>query len=559
MRDFASLKLLDKMERLFTALGVDYPLMRRILQVKLTMDSRRVPTVIAQTSAKKKGADSNEPPKDVNYFVRSLWLYALLGLILVPLVVMGDNYMFQMALVFGVLMFLVTTSMISDFSSVLLDLRDKSILHTKPVPPRTIHAARTVHILIYLSFLTGAIAGPSLIAGAIRHGLLFLLLFLAEVVLADMLIVVLTALLYVLLLRLFDGEKLKDMINYVQILLSVVIAVGYQVVARSFEWMDLQVNFLFQWWHAVVPPIWFAAPFELLLHGERSAATLMLTGLALFIPILSMLLYGKLIPVFERDLQKLADHGAIRPSSRHGRFADRAARVLCRSNEERTFFRFTLNMLKGEREFKLKTYPSVGFSIIFPFIFLYSAFSDMPWQAFADSRWYMTVYLSGMLIPTVSYMMKFSGTYKGAWIYGVAPISHRQVIVTGVLKAALLRLFVPVFAVQAAIFVALFGARILPDLAAVLLAMLLYAYLCFSVLNRELPFSHSFEGASGGGGITMFGMVLLIFGFALVHLATTFIPLGIWIYAALLLGANVLVWRRRGPAAASIGKNTAAG
>ncbi|TYP72033.1 hypothetical protein [Paenibacillus methanolicus] len=556
MRDFASLKLLDRTKRLFAAFGVDYPIMRRMLQVKLTMDSRRVPTVIAQTSNKKKEADTGGPLPDVNYFIRSLWLYALLGLILVPFVVMGDNYMFQAAIVFGMFMFLIATSMISDFSSVLLDLRDKSILHTKPVHPRTIHAARTVHILIYLSFLTAALAGPSLLAGAIRHGLAFLLLFLIEVVLANMLIVVLTALLYIVLLRLFDGEKLKDMINYVQILLSLVIAVGYQVVARSFEWMELQVNFLFQWWHVFVPPIWFAAPFELLLHGDRSAPTLLLTVLAVLIPVLAMLLYGKLIPVFERNLQKLADQGAMR-ASRKSRFADRAARLLCRTSEERTFFRFTLNMLKGEREFKLKTYPSVGFSIIFPFIFLYSAFSDMSWEDFSGSRSYITIYFSGMLIPTVAYMMKFSGTYKGAWIYGVAPVSHRQVIVTGVLKAALLRLFAPVFAALAVIFAALFGLRILPDLVAVLLAMLLYAYLCFNVFNRELPFSHAFEGATGGGGVAMFGLVLLIVAFALAHVAITFIPFGAWGYALLLLAANWFVWRRRSPVAASSSKNAA--
>ena len=43
MRDFPSLKLLDRFEKVFTSFGVDYPIMRKILQVKLIMDRRACP------------------------------------------------------------------------------------------------------------------------------------------------------------------------------------------------------------------------------------------------------------------------------------------------------------------------------------------------------------------------------------------------------------------------------------------------------------------------------------------------------------------------------------
>ena len=51
MRDFPSLKLLDRFEKVFTSFGVDYPIMRKILQVKLIMDRRRVPTIFHKTIA----------------------------------------------------------------------------------------------------------------------------------------------------------------------------------------------------------------------------------------------------------------------------------------------------------------------------------------------------------------------------------------------------------------------------------------------------------------------------------------------------------------------------
>ena len=71
------------------------------------------------------------------------------------------------------LTFFVMTTMISDFSSVLLDIRDSNIHYPKPIDRQTISAAKLIHIIIYLSRLTGALVGPSLIAGLIINGILF--------------------------------------------------------------------------------------------------------------------------------------------------------------------------------------------------------------------------------------------------------------------------------------------------------------------------------------------------------------------------------------------------
>ena len=43
MEDFKTLKLLDNVQFIFRKLGIDYPVMRKILHIKLTMDERKVP------------------------------------------------------------------------------------------------------------------------------------------------------------------------------------------------------------------------------------------------------------------------------------------------------------------------------------------------------------------------------------------------------------------------------------------------------------------------------------------------------------------------------------
>lgn len=113
----------------------------------------------------------------------------------------------MMSMLFSVVMFMIMTTLISDFSSVMLDLRDKNILFSKPVNRRTLSMAKSLHILIYLLTVTLTFTGPSLIVSIFIQGVPFFLLYAAAVILMDCFILVFTALLYLLILRVFDGGK----------------------------------------------------------------------------------------------------------------------------------------------------------------------------------------------------------------------------------------------------------------------------------------------------------------------------------------------------------------
>ena len=71
MDDFTSLRVLDRFKWIFQKLHIDYEMMRKILQLKLTMDGRRMPTVFNGSKVKKEG----------NQFLKSLWMYGLYGVI----------------------------------------------------------------------------------------------------------------------------------------------------------------------------------------------------------------------------------------------------------------------------------------------------------------------------------------------------------------------------------------------------------------------------------------------------------------------------------------------
>src|SRR5699024_11193816 len=108
MNDFKVLKILDMFRKLFEKCNIDYSLMREVLYVKLLMDERRVVTIFSDTEMKKG-----------NPFIRSLWLYALYGFI-VLFFVFGNAYMLQMSIIFDVVMFIFISALIADFSMIFL-------------------------------------------------------------------------------------------------------------------------------------------------------------------------------------------------------------------------------------------------------------------------------------------------------------------------------------------------------------------------------------------------------------------------------------------------------
>lgn len=542
MKDFKVLRLLDNFRKLFISIGVDYDAMRKILQVKLVMDGRRVPTVL--NNSKGKNYENNESG-DKNNFIRSLWMYLLLGIIMIPFVIMKSNFIFQMSFAFGIMIFMVMTSLISDFSSVLLDIRDVSIIGTKPVNSKTINMAKIIHVLSYMVMLTAVVAAPSLIASIIAQGFLFFILYLIEIILVDMFIVVLTVFLYMFILRFFDGEKLKDIINYVQIALSITLTVGYQLIGRLFDISKLTSNVVFipKWWQYFIVPMWFGAPFELIIKGSKNINFVTFSVLSLIVPITSIIIYIKLIPAFESNLQKLSNNSE-KENKKKNSFINKLSSIFCFDFEERTFFKFTSYMIKNEREFKLSVYPSLGFAIIFPFIFIFNNLRGNSLSQIAETKQYFNIYLCAFMMPTVIMMMKYSTKYKAAWIYKALPVKKISSIYKGSLKAFIVRLLIPVYIFEAIIFLVIFGIKIFPHLILVLLNMLLFTVICFKVMKKSLPFSIMAGTANKDSGLIFIPLMLLLGILAGIHYGFTFTSYGIYIYMLILILLNLFLWRK---------------
>lgn len=537
MDDFRALRMLDPFRKLFTLLGINYDMMRKILQMKLMMDDRRVPTIF----------DGGNSEKENNNFLKSLGIYALYGLILIPFLLINENYMIQLSLVFGIIIFILMTTMITDFSTVLLDLRDKTMLNTRPIDHRTIQAAKTIHVLIYMVSITFAFVAIPVFVSLFSQGPFFVLLFVGVLIFVSLFVVVLTPLLYLLVLKFFDGERLKDIINYVQIILSIGIFLGYQLIGRSVGFTTSGVMYQFDWWHLFIPAFWFGAPFELLLRGDSSTALIGLSILAVTVPIISLIVYVKMMPSFERNLQKLLTHSS-KSKKRWRGVNELFAKMLCRTKEERAIFRFAGLMMEKDREFKLKVYPGMALSFFFPFLFVVNEISISSIKEVSSGNGYLSIYFCNFMIPAVIQMLQYSGNDKASWIFQTTPLEPVTSVYSATLKSFIVKLYMPVFLAVSIGFTWLYSINLIPQLFIILLAGIVQTLVTYKMIdNDRYPFSRSFKYFKEAKSAKSFLLALLTGLFFGAHHLALKVPLGLTIYFILLLAAIIIGWTRTFP------------
>jgi hypothetical protein len=535
MSDSPYLRLLDRGKAAFERAGIDYPAMRCIVQLKLTLDRRR--SLLPNQRETTEG------------FPWAFYLtYGIFGLFIGLSLFSGSPLFVSVNVAFGMMLFLLAMTMVSDFSSVLLDLTDRGIILPRPVSRRTVQAARLAHIAFYLFRMVGILALAPAVVGAIRFGPAFLAIFALELPLMTAFVILAVSILYMAILRFFDGEKLRDVINYFQIALSFIMVFAYQFLGRFMSLVGQDKDYAIAPWHYFLPSSWFAAPLAILAGGDRGEALTDLAILALAAPLGAALLYRFAVaPYFERNLEKLAAVGgkkrvSSKPAGGH------FAALLCRDGEERPFFRLFTLLMANDRSLKLRVYPSLGMAIAMPFVMLL-AFGPHGSKAFfpdlSSGHWYLFIYFVLAFISPLAVQMRYSESHKAAWLYFAAPIASPAPIFKAEAKAIIARYVLVSAILSSAIFTALSGLRILPDVGLFLVNSILSTLACMALMPPGLPFSQDLRGAKSEVSVgKSFLMMGIAGGLALVHWGACYVPTGRAINAALSIAAIAVIWRR---------------
>lgn len=521
--------ILDRLQPLFRTLGADYGQLRAIVAVKLTMDNRR--SIISLGRYGKPSGENNSS------FIRILGIYTLfggfvgLGILSFP---ERDQMFFPLTLQFAYVMALSAMTLISDFSSVILDSSDNQIILPRPVNSRTLWLARVVHIASYLFAIALSISLGAVFIISTRFGALAGVLVLVLSLLSSVLMVFLTNVFYLVLMRFISEEKLREVINYFQIVMAILFYGGYQLLPRLMApEMRLAQALEHQWWHYLVPPMWMAGAVDMVVQPAIDQIHLIFLALAFVTPFAGLWFMNRFLTAdFTQKLSGLDQESRLAESASSVQetqqapgWVDRFANGFTNSPLERAAFAFTWRITSRDRKFKLKTYPQLGFGLA------YVVVMSIQGQTFGSSSFFylFALYFASIYVMVAHYQLGVSDNYRAAWVYGSAPIREPGAILSGSLKALIIKLLTPFYLLLSAYILYRYGTDKISDVLLAFCNSLVMVVSSALLSTRYMPFSTAQDALKQNNTARglLISIVLGIVGFS--HYGLTFVPYGVWL------------------------------
>ena len=523
--------------------GIDMNSLQAIVQVKLTMDKRRVYMQWKQRQQK----------ENSNRLAFVLLTYALIGIFIGALIITVPSFMVSMIIAHTYFIFMMAMTLVTDFATVLLDTTDNQVILPRPVSSRTLFMARLVHILIYLLQFTIALAILPVAATIFKYGVLTGVGMCFTAMLSVLLAVFFTYLLYLLILRFASEEKVRDIITYFQIGVTIIFTVGLQVLPRIISLVNF--DFALHWYSYLLPPVWMAQTLEILYTLHADGLHLLMAVLAIFLPLLLFWVLNRfLAPSFTRKLAAMNTEGAnssrIDPAAavkKVSSLSGRLSGIFCRSAVEKGAFETTWKITARDKGFRLQFYPSLGYIPVFIFIFVFKngQHAADTWANLGSTKSFLWfIYLPVFTIANGIMFMSFNENYAASWIYHSLPIERPGELIMGALKALFVKFFIPIYLLLMAICIYVWGIRVVDDFVFGIFNNIL-CYLCIvSLTDHYLPFSRQPNTQMGTGRFLQAILQMLMIG---VLVGLHFLVLRYsWILYALLpftIAASVLLVR----------------
>ena len=496
--------------------GVDTYQLNEILRIKLMIDNRRPRAAFA---ARKNAKNKVQSPWVVSFFTVLMGFFIGLVLFLDKTPYVGQT------LYFSIFMVLMALTLISDFTTVLVDSRDQYIILPRPVNDRTITVSRILHISIYILRLALLQGAPGLVMIGFINGLLAVPVFLVQILEATFLSIFIVNIVYLVIMKFVTPQKFKDIINYIQIGFSVVIFGAYYLLPRLINVSIIEnISILSHWFAYLLPPVWITALNELLFHhGRADIITSLLAITGLIVPVFGLWLVAKVLaPGFNRRLSVISTSdgnssspATVKKEKRSG-LLDKIANIVAPDPVENAGFKISWKLMARTREFKMKAYPAFGY---IPIYFLYFTLNgkgqDLAerWENLKSGHNYIIlVYLCTFIISAILTNISMSEKYKSAWVYYSTPISEPGKILSGMYKAILTIYFLPYCLILAAIIVSIWGPAAINDIILAMLICVIYGVLMALFMVKGLPFSKPVIVKQGAGRLITSLMILFFLG-----------------------------------------------
>lgn len=540
------IKILFLLRPIFLGLGVNFEQIVAIVEVKLKIDNRRA----RFNQWNKKQSESN------GTFFLMLGLYFLMACAISAFIYFSASIIAIYSLIFAVMMFMLAMTLITDFSAVILDSNDNAILLPRPIDDRTLLIARITHILMYLLSMMLALAIPFLVVTMHLYGVLAAISFLLISLLSLILIVFLTNIFYLVLMKFTSEERLRNIINTFQIVLTVIFMGGYRLVGRmvNFDALINGVDSKVHWWHFLVPPIWMGNCMNIIIKHEFDSTKFLFLFLTLTVPFMVVFLVNNgFSGVFNQkiagmDIAKRQEKIPNKTSKKG--LVETLSSIFTGTSMERGTFEFVWKITSRDRKFKLRIYPSLAYLLIYPVFMIGTGRGDGSFvQQIEHLRestgmGIVVIYLCGTVLLTIRSQISQSEDFKAAWLYELAPIGKPGEILSGSLRAIMVKFLLPITLLLSLVLSVIWGVNLLDDLLFGMLTFINLELLLSIGMSNELPFSTEIKKNGGGSFIRnmTYFFITGIIGF--IHYLMMQVPYVIGVFMVIQLALALFLFKK---------------
>jgi hypothetical protein len=531
--------------KLLVRQGVDFERLKIIAETKLLMDRRRVYM----------NWRSRQQKENSNPLLITLIIYTVFGLF-AGISIMGfKSLVLSMIIVHSYILFMMTMTMITDFSSVLLDTTDNQVILPRPVNSKTLFIARLVHILVYLLQFTIALSFFPIIFIFIVYGPMVGLASIGTILLTVAFAVFITYLLYALILRFSNEQKVKDIVGYFQIFMTIFFAVGFQVLPRLISFEALTQDFELHTYSYFLPPVWMAMTLESVQELNFDAIHLLMIACAVLLPLFTFwLMFKYLAPSFANKLAGMnADAGDKKVTAvyiqKRNSLSERLSTLLCRSKAESAGFEMVWKITGRDKAFKLQFYPSLAYMLVFIFVFVFKSGREVSnlWESLPGTKLFLVfTYLPMLSIASAIGFIAFHENFQASWIYQATPVAKPGEIISGALKSLFIKFFIPVYLILMVFACFVWGLPVVDDFLLGFFNNLAIFLLIANLNEHYLPFSRQQNAKQQSGRFVQVILQLFIIG-ALVGLhwllVLTYEWLTLCVLPVAIIGCHLLLKR----------------
>lgn len=522
----------------FLKKDVDFDRLKIISETKLLMDRRRVRVSFKQRTDKE--------PK--NQMIITHIMYGIFGLFFGAVIMQIHEVVLSMILVHSYILFMMAMTLITDFSSVMLDTTDNQIILPRPVNSKTLFVARLVHILVYLLQFTISLSVFPILFTFIAFGPLVGLASVITISLTIAFAVFLTYLLYALILRFSNEQKVKDIISWFQIAMTVFFAVGFQVIPRLVDMDLLKSGITLHSYSYFLPPVWMALTLQgvQLLHFDGIHIIMLLCAVA--VPVITFWIMIKfLAPSFSKKLAAMGNTGDSDNNNKlkgtavaKGSYGDKLGSLLSANKTEEAGFNLTWKMTARDKGFKIQFYPSLAYLFVFAFVFVFKSKTNFAeiWSTLGSTKLFLWfIYLPMFSISSAIMLIAFNENFTASWVYLSSPLQKPGSLISGALKSLLAKFFLPVFIILFGFSVYTWGYAVIDDFIFGFFNNILLFLVMSALRNNYLPFSMQPNAKQQSGKFVQMILQLIIIA---VLVGLHYLALQVWWAASALIPVSVI-------------------